>query len=264
MQVNWIKIAVDMFGNRKIKQLESKPNSDTLIVIWLKVLTLAGRINDGGRLMLTDKEGYNSKSLAVEFGRPEKVVTQALKTFCQLEMLTKDKTVYSVRNWEKYQNVAGLDEIREQTRQRVANYRERKKAEKAGNACVTLRNVTGNATVTKEKLTKENKDLDIEKEIESKYVSINNNITSTGVSAYTCESYEEVMDGCCCTPLVKDALFRFVKHLQVNGVKIINDRLTSLIVALDMTYADDTEKVQALDEAIAKGRRRLACEEDFI
>ena len=84
------------------------------------------------------------------------------------------------------------------------------------------------------------------------------------MSAYTCESYEEVMDGCCCTPLVKDALFRFVKHLQVNGVKIINDRLTSLIVALDMTYADDTEKVQALDEAIAKGRRRLACEEDFI
>lgn len=263
MEVKWIKIAVDMFDNRKIKQLESKANADTLIVIWLKLLALAGRINNGGKLMLTEKEKYTDKSLAVEFGRNDKVVTQAMKLFCSLEMVAKEKGVYIIRNWEKYQYAEALEAIRDYNAQKQRESRERKRQKNNGFAPVIDNVIDTSLTMfdcQKRKVPKENiKELEQDKELlVSKYEKINNNTSS--VRAYTCESYEEVMDGCYCTPLVKDALFNFIKHLQANGVKVINDRLTSLIVALDMTYADDRDKVEAINEAIAKGRRRLACE----
>ena len=62
-----------------------------------------------------------------------------------------------VSNWEKYQNVEGLERIREQTRKRVAKHRELKKLE-----C----NVTCNATVTQGNATDKERDIDKEKEVE--------------------------------------------------------------------------------------------------
>ena len=47
-EVKWIKVSVDMFTNRKIRMIESMENGDALLVIWFKLLTLAGQINDGG------------------------------------------------------------------------------------------------------------------------------------------------------------------------------------------------------------------------
>ena len=36
--VKWIKLAVDMFDNRKIRQIETLPDGDGIIVIWVKLL----------------------------------------------------------------------------------------------------------------------------------------------------------------------------------------------------------------------------------
>ena len=47
-EIKWIKLQTDIFDNRKIKQLERLPDGDTLIVIWLKILVLAGSVNVGG------------------------------------------------------------------------------------------------------------------------------------------------------------------------------------------------------------------------
>ena len=46
--VKWIKIDVNIFDNRKIRQIESMPDGDSLLVIWFKLLCLAGNVNDGG------------------------------------------------------------------------------------------------------------------------------------------------------------------------------------------------------------------------
>ena len=46
--IKWIKVSTDIWNNKKIKQIEALKNGDTYIVIWLKLLTLAGTINDNG------------------------------------------------------------------------------------------------------------------------------------------------------------------------------------------------------------------------
>jgi len=68
------------------------------------------------------------------------------------------------------------------------------------------------------------------------------------------ESYDEIMDDWCCSPPVKAALWRFIKHCSLNNQKLTNDRLDSIIEELDFKQRlSDEEKVKALDTAIQKG-----------
>ena len=143
-EVKWVKIVTDIFDNRKIKQIESLPEGDTIIVIWFKILCLAGTINDNGNIYITQEIPYTDETLATQFNRPLKTIQLALHTFQSFGMIEIIDDILKVSNWETYQNVAGMEKIREQTRKRVHDYRERKKQELLGecNADVTLRNAT--------------------------------------------------------------------------------------------------------------------------
>ena len=43
-EVKWIKITTDMFDDEKIKLIESMPERDTVLTIWIKLICLAGRV----------------------------------------------------------------------------------------------------------------------------------------------------------------------------------------------------------------------------
>ena len=137
--IKWIRLDKEIFHNRKIRQIEQMPDGDSIIVIWLKILTLAGDINDGGLVYFTRDIPYTDELLATEFNRPLNTIRLAMHTFETFGMIEVVDDVIKVSNWERYQNVEGMERIREQTRQRVANYRERQKALPAD---VTLHNVT--------------------------------------------------------------------------------------------------------------------------
>ena len=134
--VMWIKLATDIFDNRKIKQIEKMPDGDSIIVIWIKILCLAGHVNDSGLIYLTKEIPYTEEMLATEFNRPLPIVRLALTTFQRFGMVEIVDDIYHVSSWEKYQNVAELEKIREQTRKRVARYRENKLLEIRNQKCV--------------------------------------------------------------------------------------------------------------------------------
>ena len=69
-EVQWIKIVTDIFDNRKIKQIEYMPEADSILVIWFKLLCLAGNINESGLLLITKDIPYTEEMLANEFKRP--------------------------------------------------------------------------------------------------------------------------------------------------------------------------------------------------
>lgn len=128
MEIKWIKLDVGLFDNRKIKQIESMDDGDALIAIWLKILLLAGRINDSGYVYFTKGIPYTTALLSTQWNKSEELIDLALNTFEEFEMIEVDKEGFiRVLNWNKYQNVESLDRIREQTRERVARHRELKK-----------------------------------------------------------------------------------------------------------------------------------------
>lgn len=124
--VNWIKITTNMFEDEKIDYIESMPEADTILMIWVRLLTMAGKSNMGGYIFLTEKIPYTDEMLAHKFKRPLNTVKFALQTFMKLDMIAFDEDGICIANWDKHQNVLGLDKIREQNkirkqRQRLTN-----------------------------------------------------------------------------------------------------------------------------------------------
>lgn len=125
--VKWIKLATNIFDNRKIKQIETLPDSDAIIVMWIKLLCLAGSINDNGCIYFTKEIPYTEQMLSTQFNMPITTVQLALQTFEQFGMVEVIDNIMMISNWEKYQNIDGLEKIREQNRLRNIEYRKRQK-----------------------------------------------------------------------------------------------------------------------------------------
>lgn len=126
-EVKWIKITTDMFDNRKIKYLRKAPEGNNIVLIWVMLLTMAGRCNAGGMIFLTENIPYTPGMLADELGFDEPVVIMALKMLSSLNMIIFDDQFFSIAGWEEYQSQDKLELIKEQNRTRKANQRERER-----------------------------------------------------------------------------------------------------------------------------------------
>lgn len=165
-EIKFVKLSTNMFDDEKIKLIEQMPESDTLLIIWVKLLAQAGKTNASGYIYLSENVPYTEEMLSAIFNRPLGVVRMALNTFKQFGMIEiNDNHYISICNWEKHQNVDAMNKIREDTRKRVAKHREKQKAL----ALETSGNVTCNVTLTqsneqerrskKEEVRKKNKDI---------------------------------------------------------------------------------------------------------
>lgn len=154
-EVKWIKISTSIFDNRKIRIIESMPEGDAIIVIWLKLLCLAGIVNDDGLIYITQEIPYTEDMLATQFNRPLSTVRLALETFKQFGMVNVIDDILHVSSWEKYQNIEGMERIREQNRIRKQNQRERERLALEDMSRDTSREVTQQ---------NKNKNIDIDKD----------------------------------------------------------------------------------------------------
>ena len=153
--VKWIKITTDMFDNRKIKHLRRLPDGNNIVLIWVMLLTMAGRCNSSGMIFLTENIPYTPKMLADELDFEENTVKLALNALEQLNMIVTDHGFFSIAGWEEYQNIEGMEKIREQNRIRQKKWYDKQKA---------LPNVRDNVSVTDSNATDIEEDIEIEKE----------------------------------------------------------------------------------------------------
>ena len=127
MDVKWIKIVPDIFEDEKILLIEDMPKSDSIIVLWFKLLCLAGKQNNGGVFMMNDRTPYTDKMLATIFRRPLNTVRIALETFEKFGMIEIIDGTITITNWEKYQNTDRMAEIREYNKLAQQKSREKRK-----------------------------------------------------------------------------------------------------------------------------------------
>ena len=142
-EVKWIKIATDLFDDEKIMLLESMPDGDAIIVIWFKLLTLAGKQNNSGVFIFNDTIPYTEEMLATIFRRPVATVRLALKSFEQFGMIQIVENVITIPNWEKHQSLEKMEKLKLQNRERVKRCREKQKL--LCNANVMITDHYGNA-----------------------------------------------------------------------------------------------------------------------
>ena len=125
-EVKWIKLTTDMFENRKIKHIRTLPEGNNIVLIWVMLLTMAGRCNAGGMIYLTENIPYTPKLLANELNFDESVIVLALSVLEKMDMIVLDEEKFEIPGWGEYQSVDGLDKIRQQNRERASSIEKRK------------------------------------------------------------------------------------------------------------------------------------------
>ena len=230
-EIKWIKITTDIFDDEKISIIDGMPERDAIIVIWIKLITLAGKLNTSGILAISKDIVYTEEMLAQAFHRPLDAVHMALEIFEKFGMVEKIDGVITLPNWEKHQNIDGMEKIKEQNRKRVARHREKQKLfaqNNENNESNVTGNVTGNVTVTPNVTPCNAIEQEQEKEEET---------SSSSSSQFSNEKdiYEKFED-------------EFQKKLTPSEMKNV-DRLV-------FTYGED-RVVKALDESVLKGKPNL-------
>ena len=164
--VKWIKITTDVFDDEKILLIESLPDSYAIIVVWFKLLCLAGKQNNSGVFMMGQMP-YTDKMLATIFRMKESTVKMALEVFEQFGMVEIIDGVITIPNWGKHQNLDQLENKKEYMRNYMQEYRKKQRALTCKDNCKT--NSKTNVSEA---------DKDIDKDVEED-IDINTNCASS-------------------------------------------------------------------------------------
>lgn len=114
-EVKWIKIVTDVFDDEKILMIETLPDADGIIVIWFKLLCLAGKQNNSGVFMI-GRLPYTEEMFATVFRRPINTVRLALKTFEEFGMIEIVNNTVTIPNWDKHQSLDAYEKKKERDR----------------------------------------------------------------------------------------------------------------------------------------------------
>lgn len=126
-EVKWIKIVTDIFDDEKILLIESMPDADSVIVIWFKLLCLAGRQNNSGVFLMNGHIPYTDEMFATIFRRPLNTVRMALKVFETYGMIEVINDTVTIPNWGKHQNLDALEAKTAYMRNYMREYREKQR-----------------------------------------------------------------------------------------------------------------------------------------
>ena len=255
--VKWIKITTDIFDDEKILLIEGLPSSDEIIVIWFKLLILAGKQNNNGVFLMNERIPYTDEMLATIFRRDINIVRLALKTFEQFGMLELVDNVITIPNWNKHQQLDSYEKKKQQDRERQKARRAEQKALALGTKDVNKNSegekksldnrvtVAGQSRDSRENvaenrgLDKEDIDIDIDKEKNIKKEKPNKSALDDLIFKYTSN------------PDLNKAIKDFVDMRKRIKKPLTERALNILFVKLDtLSGGNDSNKIKILENSI--------------
>lgn len=218
--VKWIKIVTDIFDDEKVLLIESLPDADGIIVIWFKLLTLAGKQNNNGVFLMSNRIPYTEEMLATIFRRNVNTVRLALKTFEQFGMVEIVDNVITIPNWNKHQSLDAYEKKKERDRLYQQGRRAAQKALIAGKSSDTSPDASPDVVVS-----------DIEEDKEEDKIRKEDNISAPAPKS---------------TKPVKH------KHGEYSNVLLTDDELDKL----KAEYPDWEERIERLSSYVESTGRR--------
>ena len=100
----------------------------TIIVIWFKLLAFAGKQNNDGVFLMSNRIAYTDEMIASIFRRDVNIVRLALKAFEEYGMIEIVENVITIPNWNKHQSLDAYEKKKARDRLYQA---ERRAAQKA-------------------------------------------------------------------------------------------------------------------------------------
>ena len=166
--VKWIKMMVGMFDGmsfKKIKRAKIGGESfrDKLTAVWFELMDLAGRCNHDGAFVNSAGIPFTDMDdIAIQIDRDEEELKLCMAFYVKEGMVTVTDDVYSLSNWGEYQNLDGMEKIREQNRLR-------KQRQRANQKLLSDGSQDGHVTVTQCHALEEEGEEDKEKDKENSF-----------------------------------------------------------------------------------------------
>lgn len=254
--VKWIKITTDIFDDEKILLIEGLPSSDEIIVIWFKLLILAGKQNNNGVFLMNERIPYTDEMLATIFRRDINIVRLALKTFERFGMLELVDNVITIPNWNKHQQLDSYEKKKQQDRERQKARRAEQKALALGTKDVNKNSegekksldnrvtVAGQSRDSRENVAEnrgldKEEDMDIDKEKNIKKEKPNKSALDDLIFKYTSN------------PDLNKAIKDFVDMRKRIKKPLTERALNILFVKLDtLSGGNDSNKIKILENSI--------------
>ena len=158
--VQWIRFKVGTFDGTSFKRIKRAKIDgvvnmrDKLTAVWFELLDLGGKVNNNGFLINDEMAFISYEDIAIALDRTDEEVKLCMEWYIKNEMIDITDNLYLISNWNKYQNIDGLDKIRENNRLRQRRFKEKKKEilleMKDSNVTVTLPLTLGNALPLKD------------------------------------------------------------------------------------------------------------------
>ena len=146
--LQWLKLELKIFSNRKIQILLREPDGDTYFRVWIQLLIIAVECNRNGKLVIGNNKPMTIENFSKIMGKSKKKIEKIIKKFLELNMLIVEDGAYKIKNWDKYQSIEPYEKYKEQNRIRQQKYREKLKSEKEkNNVTITLDNAEENNIV---------------------------------------------------------------------------------------------------------------------
>ena len=121
--MEWVKIACNLLDHRKIRIIRSRPEGDTICLLWVLMIIEAGKCNHGGYLMISDNHPYSEETVSTLTGIALSTVRLGLIAFTDLGMIDSNDGAIFIKNWRKYQSEDRLEARREKERIRQQRHR---------------------------------------------------------------------------------------------------------------------------------------------
>lgn len=125
--VKWIKIAVDIFDDEKMILISDLPKGDSIMIVWIKLLCLAGKMNNNGVFALSNGLAYTDKMLAAVLKCKISTVKTALQAFEQFGMIEVIDGIITIPNWNKHQSLDSYEKKKERDKIYQRSRREEQK-----------------------------------------------------------------------------------------------------------------------------------------
>jgi predicted phage replisome organizer len=129
--VKWIKLIVGMFDGMSFKKIKKAEIGgvkfrDKLTAVWFELMDFAGRCNHNGAFISPREIPFHELSdIATMIDREEEELELCMNFYVNEGMVSIVDDVYVLSNWSEYQNVDGLEKIREKNRLRKQKQREK-------------------------------------------------------------------------------------------------------------------------------------------
>lgn len=157
--LQWLKVELKIFSNRKIQILLKEQDGDTYFRVWIQLLTISMECNCGGRLVIGKDIPMTIENFSKIMGKSKKKIEKIIKKFQELNMLIVEDGAYKIKNWDKYQSIESSEKYKEQNRLRQQKYREKLKSEKEkSNVIITENNTQENKNILEENIIKNRKE----------------------------------------------------------------------------------------------------------